>query len=98
VTNLDIDMSRSLLDYFKERTTNTDRPLPNPRGTLSRVIPSAAFLSANRKVQEVYQPSNSSKVAPKSRKGKKPRVYSPKKRAEIGKLACRVGATEERED
>jgi len=84
-------MSRSLLDYFKQKTLNTDRPLPNPQETLSRVIPSAAILSANREVQEVYdcdQDSNSSEVAPKSRKGKKPRVYSPKKRAEIGKLAC----------
>jgi len=64
---------------------NTDRPLPRLRGTLSRVIPSAAIRSANHEVQEIYDRdqvscrASSGEVAPKSRKGKKkPRVYSPK--------------------
>ena len=70
----------SLLDYFKRKG-----PLPDPRGSLARVIPSSAIAAANSEVEK--------SICPKSRKGLKKIVYSPRERAQIGKLACSIGAT-----
>jgi len=50
--------------------------------------------SANSEVREVYTGQNTGCLSKNSRKGKKPRVYSDTQRAEMGKLTCRVGATE----
>jgi len=70
--------------------------LPNPRGPLSSKISSAAIVSANSEVAKVIEKmnNNSSMVSGRSKNGKKRRIYSPKERADIGKLACSVGATE----
>ena len=70
----------SLLDYFKRKG-----PLPDPRGSLARVIPSSAIAAPNSEVEK--------SICPKSRKGLKKIVYSPRERAQIGKLACSIGAT-----
>jgi len=51
-------------------------------------------MSANSEVREVYTTQTSGCSSKNSRKGKKPRVYSDTQRAEMGKLTCRVGATE----
>ena len=70
----------SLLDYFKRK-----EPLPNPRGSLAKVIPSSAIAAANSEVEKIF--------CPKSRKGLKKKVYFPRERAQMGKLACTIGAT-----
>ena len=67
--------------------------LLNSQGPLSRVIPSAAISSANSEVFQVTTSQTERGQTLKSRKAKR-KVYSPKERAEIGKLACNVGATE----
>ena len=71
----------SLLDYFKRK----EGSLPNPRGSLSKVIPSSAIAAANSEVEK--------SVCPKSQKGLKKKVYSPRERAQMAKLACTIGAT-----
>lgn len=71
----------SLLDYFKRK----EGSLPDPRGSLSKVIPSSAIAVANSEVEK--------SVCPKSRKGLKKKVYSPRERAQMAKLACTIGAT-----
>ena len=70
----------SILDYFSVRLSKS---FPNPRGPLSSRIPSAAIESANR---EVCAALNKEQPV-SSQKGKKPRIYSPQERAELGKLA-----------
>ena len=62
-------------------------------GLLYRTISSVAIESVSTEVSEVYT-RQASGCSSKSRKGKKPRVYSGIQRAEMGKLLCRVGATE----
>ena len=79
----------SLLNYFKCQPKV--RTFPNLQGPLSRVIPFAAIASAN---SEVLQVINQARHGSNSQKGIAPNVYSPTERAEIGKLACSVGATE----
>ena len=80
----------SILNYYKHK----ERALPNPQGPLSRVIPSNAIAFANSEVRQVIDQARGGEKTRKRRKGISPRVYSPKERAEIGKLACSVGATE----
>ena len=83
----------SILEYFTRKQAGT---LPNPEGTLSNLIPGVAIESANSEVRKVFsqQTSPQSQVSrKKSRKGRKPRSYSPREQAEIGKLACTIGAT-----
>lgn len=58
------------------------------------MIPSAAIASANSEVLQVINQAIRGEQTSKSRKGIMPRVYSPRERAEIGKLACSVDATE----
>ena len=70
----------SLLDYFKRKG-----PLLDPGGSLTRVILSSAIAAANSEVEK--------SICPKSQKGLKKKVYSPRKRAQMGKLACTIGAT-----
>ena len=67
----------------------------NPEGTLSNVIPSATIKSANSEVKKVMgQGHPLSRISCKGiRKGKKCRIYSPRERAKIGKLACNIGVT-----
>ena len=78
----------SILDYFSVRSSKS---LPNPRGPLSSRIPSAAIELANREVCAAINKEQPGNVS--SRKGKKPRVYSPQERAESGKLAADIGAS-----
>ena len=83
----------SILQYF---TARRGGPLPNPNGPLSTKIPPAAISSANAEVRSVLtgeEDSSASTSSDRSRKGKKPHVYSPKTRAEIGRLASNIGAT-----
>ena len=82
----------SILQYSAKKQVGS---LPNPEGTLSNVIPSAAIKSVNSEVKKVMDQGHpSSRVSRKeTRKGKKCRIYSPRERAEIGKLACNIGAT-----
>ena len=68
----------SLWDYFKG-------PLPDPKGSLARIVPSSAILAANSEVEK--------SICHKSQKGLKKRVYSPRERAQMGRLACTIGAT-----
>ena len=77
----------SILIYFSIRSSKS---LPNPRGPLSSRIPSAAIELANREVCAALNKEQSGNVG--SQIGKKPRVYSPQKRAELGKLAVDIGA------
>ena len=70
----------SLLEYFKRK-----EPFPDPTGPLARVLPASAIMGANREVER--------SVCSKSRKGQKKKVYSPRKKAQMGKLACSIGAT-----
>jgi len=79
---------KCLLDYFRLKRSTS---LPNPRGPLSSRIPSAAIVSANSQVRAVLELSHRDSQAHSQGKGKKPHVYSPKKRAEIGKLAGQTG-------
>ena len=77
----------SIFEYFTRKRVGS---LSNPQGTLSNIIPSVAIESANSEVKKVISQGNS--VSPQisrkgSRKGKKLRIYSPRERAEIGKLA-----------
>ena len=78
----------SILNYFE---VTSSKSFPNPRGPLSNRIPSAAIESANREVRAAL--NKNLPESANSRKGKKPRVYSPKERAELGKLAVDVGAS-----
>ena len=82
----------SILQYFAKKQVES---LPNPEGTLSNVIPSAAIKSMNSEVKKVMgQGHSSSQVSCKeTRRGKKCRIYSLREQAEIGKLACNIGAT-----
>ena len=70
----------SFLDYFKQKGGS----LLDPRGSLSKVIPSSAIVAANSEVEK--------SVCPKSQKGLKKKVYSPRERAQMAKLACTIGA------
>ena len=79
-------MAMSILDYF---TVMSSKSLPNPRGPLSNRIASAAIESANREVRVALNPESASS----KQKGKKPCVYSPHERAELGKLAVDIGVT-----
>ena len=67
-----------LWDYFKRK-----RPLPDPKGYLATIIPSSAIAAANSEVENQA-------INPKRLKKK---VYSPRERAQIGKLVCTIGAT-----
>ena len=80
----------SILDYF---AVTSSKSFPNPRGPLSNRIASAAIESANHEVCAVLN-KELSKSASSRQKGKKRRVYSPHERAELGKLAVDIGATE----
>ena len=83
----------TILQYFARKQVGS---LPNPEGTFSNVIPSAAIKSANSEVNKVMwgQGNPSSRVSLKeTRKGKMCRVYSLREQAGIGKLACSIGAT-----
>ena len=82
----------SILNYFQRKKSGGN--LPNPHGPLSRFLSPVAIVSANSEVREVYATQTSGCPSKKSRKGKKFRVYSDTQRAEMGKLTCRVGATE----
>ena len=73
----------SLWDYFKR-----EGPLPDPKGSLARVMPSSAIAVANVEVEK-----STTGIRSKSQKGLKKRVYTPRERAQIGKLACTIGAT-----
>ena len=77
----------SLLDYV-----HCSASFPNPRGPLSTRIPSAAIESANPEVCAALNREPPESVR-HSRKGNKPRVYSPKEWAEIGKMAVDIGAS-----
>ena len=70
----------SLLEYFKCK-----EPFPDPTGPLARVLPASAIMGANHEVER--------SVCSKSRKGQKKKVYSPRKKAQMGKLACSIGTT-----
>ena len=76
-----------MLDYFRLKRSGS---LPNPRGPLSNRISSTAIASANSEVRTVLN----GKPLKGSRKGKKHHVYSPKERAEIGRLAGQIGVSE----
>jgi len=87
----------SLLDYFRLKCSGSlpnprvkcSGSLPNPSGPSSNRISSTAIALANSEVRAVLngEPSQG------SCKGKKHHVYSPKERAEIGKLAGQIGAS-----
>ena len=82
----------SILSYFSLRSK--EGSLPNPTGSLSRKISPSAIVSANSEVAKVIQQvNNNGSISGKSSKRNKPRFFSPKERAEIGKLACSIGAT-----
>ena len=66
----------SLWDYFQQKG-----PLPDPKGSLARSIPSA-IAAGNSEVEK--------SICPKSQKGLK-KVYSPRERAQMRKLACTIG-------
>ena len=83
-------MSQSILKYFTARPHSS---LPNPNGPLSTRISPAAISSANDEVRLVLTEQASSENCVQSRKGKKPCVYSPETRAEIGSLALNIGPT-----
>ena len=57
-------------------------PFPDPKESLARIIPSSAITVANSEVEK--------SICYKSRKK---RVYSPRERAQMGKLACTIGTT-----
>ena len=80
----------SILDYF---SVSSSKSFPNPRGPLSNRIASAAIESANREVRAALN-KELLESASSRRKEKKPRVYLPQERAEMGKLAVDIGATE----
>ena len=83
----------SILEYFTRKQAGS---LPNLEGTLSCLIPGVAYEWVNSEVRKVFsqQTSPQSQVShKKSRKGRKPRSYLPRKQAEIGKLACSIRAT-----
>ena len=80
-------MTMSILEYFK---VTSSKSFPNPKGPLSNRIPSAAIESVNSEVRAVL--NKNLPESANSPKGKKPRVYSPKERAELGKLAVDIGA------
>ena len=71
----------SFLDYFKRK----EGSLPDLRGSLARVIPSSAIAATNSEVEK--------SVCPKVTKKLKKKVYSPREQAQMGKLACTIGAT-----
>ena len=79
-------MAMSILDYF---TMTSSKSLPNPRGPLSNRIVSAAIKSDNCEIRAALNPESASS----KRKGKKPCVYSPHERAELGKLAVDIRLT-----
>ena len=81
-------MNMSILNYFQQK-----KKVHNPHGPLSKTISPVTSESTNSEVHEVYA-SMASGCSVKSRKEKKPRVYSDMQRAEMGKLTCRVGPTE----
>ena len=77
----------SILSYFS--LWAKEGSLPNPTGSLSRKILPSAIASANLEVAKVIRQQENNAVG----KRRKPRLFSPKERAEIGKLACSIGAT-----
>ena len=68
----------SLLCYFKP-TSSTG--LPDPRGSLSQVIPARAIEVANKEVNEAREP----------RKRRPYNRFTSEQRAKIGKYACKNG-------
>ena len=68
----------ALWDYFKRKGS-----LPDPKGYLATIIPSSAIAAANSEVEN---------RAIHSKRLKK-KAYCPRERAQIGKLACTIGAT-----
>ena len=76
-------MSMSLLDYFEVHRSTS---FPNARAMLSTRTPSAAIESANPEVCAVLNREPPESIR-RSRK-----VYLPKERAEIGKMAVHIGA------
>lgn len=71
----------SILQYYKRVPKGN---LPNPDGTLSRVIPSAAIASANKEVRLLTEAARKSKRGPYHK-------YTPEQRADIGKYAVQHG-------
>ncbi len=68
----------SLFRYFKPTSVTG---LPDPRGSLSEVIPARAIEAANKEVQEASQ---SKKRGPYNR-------FTPEQRARIGRYVCENG-------
>jgi len=62
--------------------------LANPRGPLSRLIPSLSIVSANEKVQSVLE---SKECTQSGRKGQRYTKVSPELKAEIGRWAAEHG-------
>ena len=80
----------SILQYFKkqEKTTSlSEDNLPDPKGPLSKKIPSKAILIANQKVTEVLEKQDEKSVrAPYH-------TLTPAQKLTVGKRAAEFGTT-----
>lgn len=81
----------SILQYFKKTAIDKDGDaisLPNPRGTLSSYVPTAAISSANSQVRRVISQEQNSERGGYRQKYNN---YTPEQRASVGKYALEHG-------
>ena len=81
----------ALIRYFKPiaKKEDQDHGLPEPRGTLSRIIPSSSIASANMKVRATMAELKSSPSS-SQRRGTYTK-YTTEQKAQIGKRAAEEG-------
>jgi len=77
----------ALYRYFQASEKSSCK-LPDPRGPLSRLVPSSSIVSANEKVQSVLE---SKERTQSGRKGQRYSELSPELKAGIGRQAAEHG-------
>jgi len=77
------------LNQYFQASEKSSCKLPDPRGPLSRLLPSSSIVSANEKVQSVLESNDRTRSG---QKGQRYAKLSPKLKAEIGWRAARLCA------
>ena len=78
-------IAMALYRYFQ--TSHKSTTLPDPRGPLSRLVPSSSIVSANEKVKDLWK----NKESTAGRKGTRYLKISQELKAEIGRRAAEHG-------
>ncbi len=77
----------ALFRYF---ATSADTVLPDPRGPLTRQIPSTAIASANGEVRQLLQAQQAAEPVSATKRGSYVK-FTPEQKAEVGKRAAEHG-------